>query len=378
MNIAVVRKECSLRKGGAERYCANLCRCLAEMGHRVWVLAHECDRDIHPDLIHVPIPVSNRTSAARNLSFHHNSQRALERLKVDRVYALSRTYPADAFRVSDPLHNSWLDMRYTGRFRNRLERLNPRHRTILALENAIRDARQTGVIITNSQWVRNELLACGDYPAERIQVVYNGVDTSLFRPLPSHGSFDAPLKLLFVSHDFTRKGLGFVIEALAELKTLGISCHLSVVGKDDPRAFRKKAERLGVSRDVEFCGPHSDPRACYTDADLLVLPTLSDPFANVCLEALACGLPVMTTTNNGASEILTEGETGYVLDSLRPLMPQIVAGIALFGRLAPERRIDMASRARLCAERFTIELNACRTLEVLAAMTPIERPWHRR
>lgn len=366
MKIAVVRKECSFRRGGAERYCANLCRCLADMGHQVYVVARECDEDVHPELVHIPVKVSNRSSAARNLSFHRNSQKAIRALDVDRVYALSRTFPADAFRVSDPLHASWLDIRYPGRLRNKLERINPRHRAILALEKGICDASHTGAIITNSAWARQQLLARYDYPAERIHVVYNGVDLDYFRPSRSGLPTVGPLRLLFVAQDFARKGLGFILVALKQLDAQGIACHLSVVGRDDPRPFRQQAQQLGVARFVDFYESTNQIQEYYNASDLLVFPTLSDPFANVCLEALACGLPVMTTTHNGAAEILTEDQTGYVLQSDRPLAPQIVAGIVRFSRLPQQHRLDMAQRARLCAEGFTIQHNAQRTLDVLA------------
>jgi UDP-glucose:(heptosyl)LPS alpha-1,3-glucosyltransferase len=335
------------------------------MGHKIFVVARECDDDIHPDLIHVPVKVSNRTSAARNLSFHHNSQQALKNLSLDRVYALSRTFPADVFRVSDPLHDCWLDIRYPGSFRNRLERLNPRHRAILALERGICAARHTGAIITNSALAKQQLLARYNYPAERIHVVYNGVDLDRFRPGVEDSFRTGPLRLLFVAQDFVRKGLGYILQALQQLAVEGIACHLTVVGRDDPRPFRKQAERLGVEQSVAFCEPSYRIEEFYNAADLFVFPTLSDPFANVCLEALACGLPVMTTINNGAAEILEEAQTGYVLQSANPLVSQMVEGIVGFSRLSREHRLEMGRGARQCAERFTIENNARRTLEVL-------------
>lgn len=367
-NIAIIRRECSFRRGGAERYCANLCRDLADMGHRIFVLGRVCDTDVHPDIIHVPVAVRNHTSAARNLSFHRNCQRALADLKVDYVYALSRTYPADAFRVSDPLHESWLDIRYPGFIRNRLERLNPRHRAILALERGICDPANTGAIIANSAWSRDQLLARYDYPADRIHVVYNGVDLDRFRPRTEGTVGSGSLRLLFVAQDFLRKGLGYILQAMQVLATEGVSCRLDVVGRDNPGPFRKQAERLAVADRVFFHQANLRIEDFYTSSDLLVFPTLSDPFANVCLEALACGLPVVTTTSNGAAEILEEGRTGYVLQSGRSLVPQMVAGIASFDRLSRERRKEMGRLARSCAEGFTIRNNARRTLEVLEAV----------
>ena len=136
MKIAVIRQECSFRKGGAERYAANLCRELVEMGHQVWVLAEAFEPSIHPDLVHVPVGVNHITSASRSNSFHRNSQQALAGLDVDAVLALSRSHPSHAFRVSDPLHRFWMKIRYPGKLHRFLQTLNPRHRAILNLGNA--------------------------------------------------------------------------------------------------------------------------------------------------------------------------------------------------------------------------------------------------
>lgn len=369
MKIAVIRKESGFRMGGAEKYCANLCRCLAELGHRVFLVACECDRDIHPNLLHVPVKVSNWSSSARNLSFHRNSQEALRNLDVDCAYGLSRTFPVDAFRISDPLHASWFDIRYTDRWRNMIERLNPRHRTILGLEQSICNPEHTRAIITNSKWSRQQLLNCYEYPEESVHVVYNGVDLDKFRPLQQVRPVDEKLKILFVAHDFKRKGLGFILDALRQLKAQGVACHLTVVGRDKPSPFRREAEKFGVSENIDFFEPSSRLEDYYNDSDLFVFPTLSDPFANVCLEALACGLPVMTTTHNGAAEILVEDKTGYVLEGSRPLASQIAAKVMRFSRLALEDRLEMRRQARLCAMGYTVLNNARQTLEVLTALT---------
>jgi UDP-glucose:(heptosyl)LPS alpha-1,3-glucosyltransferase len=373
MKIAVVRKECGFGFGGAERYCANLCRCLADMGHQVYVVGRECDDDVHPDIIHIPVKVSNRTSAARNLSFHLNSQRAVKRLAVDRVFALSRTFPADAFRVSDPLHATWMNIRYPGRLRNFFEGLNPRHRAILSLERNICDPNNTRAIITNSAWAKKQVREVYTFPEERIHVIYNGVDLDRFRPGEPVGTEKGPLRLLFVAQDFGRKGLGFIVEALARLTTFGVDCRLKVVGRDDPRPFRHQAERLGVAGLIDFSGPSGQVEDCYRSADLLVFPTLSDPFANVCLEALACGLPVMTTNSNGAAEILSEGKNGYVLSADLPLTVQIVESVLNFAALSMTQRRILACEARRTAEQFTIRSNAEQTLAVLNSLSDLRR-----
>ena len=103
---------------------------------------------------------------------------------------------------------------------------------------------------------------------------------------------------------------------------------------------------------MHFAGPVADPERWMAAADLFVLPTLYDPFANTCLEALASGLPVITTTANGAAEILEEGRTGAAIPDPRDVE-------ALAGRivefLQPARREERTAAARAAAEALPME-----------------------
>jgi UDP-glucose:(heptosyl)LPS alpha-1,3-glucosyltransferase len=365
MKIAVIRQECSYRKGGAERYAANLCKALADMGHHVWVIAETYDPAIHPDLVHVPVRVNHSTSSSRGNSFHRNSQQALATLDPDAVLALSRSFPSDAFRVSDPLHRYWMKIRYPGKFQSFLQSLNPRHRTILNLENHILDPANTRMIITNSQRSKTLIREYYDYPAERIHVIYNGVDSEQFQPAPALET-DGPLQLLFVGQDFKRKGLAALIEALAAVRAAGFTPVLRVIGRDDPAPYRAQVARLGLGDHITFDGASATIEQAYQQADLFVFPTLYDPFANVCLEALSCGLPVLTTTTNGSSEILTEDVDGYVVDGAAAgLAARLAEKIAGFCRLAADRRVKMRVQARDKAGSFTTRANAQAIVDLL-------------
>jgi len=367
MKVAIIRSECSFRKGGAERYAANLCRSLAEMGHQVWVLAEKFDPAIHPDLIHIPIEVDRSTSWTRNRSFNENSQRALAGLEVDAVLALSRSFPSDAFRVSDPLHRYWMKIRYPGKLHRFLQGLNPRHRAILELENAILDPANTRMIITNSRLSKTIIREYYDYPADRIHVVYNGVDLEKFRPDDQRADSTQEVRLLFVGQDFQRKGLAPLIEALALLKERSRACTLKVIGRDNPAPYKRLAERLGVADLITFEGPSKEIQKAYQQADLFVFPTFYDPFANVCLEALACGLPALTTTTNGSSEVITDGIDGYVISGEPlPRADSIAAKVSAFCGLPAGHRDTMRAAARETAISYTTEANALKVVELLS------------
>lgn len=365
MKFAIIRSECSFTKGGAERYAANLCRQLCEMGHQVWVLAEIFDPAVHPDLIHIPIKVNRATSATRNHSFNDNAQKALKSLEVDQVIALSRSYPSDAFRVSDPLHCYWMGLRYPTKLRKLVESLNPRHRAILKLERAIMDPKNTRLIVTNSQLSKTLIGKYYNYPQDRIHVIYNGVDHTQFTPDPNYSEGDE-LKLLFVGQDFKRKGLSPVIHAFATARKAGHHCQLSVVGSDDPAPYRDLAKQLGVADHIHFHGPTREIQKAYQSADLFVFPSLYDPFANVVLESLACGLPALTTTTNGSCEIITEGQTGYVIEGATDhLAADLADRIITFCQLTPADRRAMRQAARDTAEKYPTDLNAQTFVEKL-------------
>lgn len=366
MKIAIIRREVSYTKGGAERYAANLCRELCDLGHQVWVLAEILGPDVHCDIKHVPIQVVHRSSSQRNLSFHRNAQAALAGINPDQTIALSRTYPSDAFRVSDPLHCFWMGIRYPGKIRRFVERLNPRHRTILSLEEAILNPHNTRTIITNSE-LSKRLIGqfYPEYPQNRIRVIYNGVDHEQFSADTSLRARET-LQLLFVGQDFKRKGLAVVLSGLAGALESGCDCTLHVVGRGNAGPYCEQAKRLGVSDRVHFSGPTKTIQEVYRQADLLVFPSLYDPFANVVLESLACGTPVITTTTNGSSEIIDEGKNGYVINvDSEGLALDITSRIERFYSLSDTDRQQMRLYSRTSAEKLTIRRNTENIIELI-------------
>ncbi len=365
MKFAIIRSEVSYTKGGAERYAANLCRELCELGHEVHVLAEIFEPDVHPDLIHHPVKVNRTSSSWRNLSFHENAQAIAATLGADQVIALSRSYPSDAFRVSDPLHSFWMELRYPGKFHRFLQSLNPRHRTILKMECEILNPENTRMIVTNSQLSKDLIARLYRYPAERIHVIYNGVDFEQFTPDIGLREGDS-LELLFVGQDFKRKGLAPTIKALADVRQAGHDCTLRVIGRDNPTSYQKLARSLQVEPFITFEGPTREIQKAYRQADLLVFPSLYDPFANVVLEALACGLPALTTSTHGSSEVVDEGKNGYLIEGATDHQASdLAARIITFCELTPEARRDMRISARTAAEGYPVSENTRTFIEKL-------------
>ncbi len=178
-------------------------------------------------------------------------------------------------------------------------------------------------MICNSELTRSQVIANFAYPTDRIFVVRNGVDHGEFRPAEiserrqmrrSMEISENDFAILFVASDFKIKGLEYAIRVLQELpEAVKGRAILIVVGTGRPDSFKELAKQMGVERNLRFVGRAMRIRDCYIAADLLLHPALYEPFANVCLEALACGLPVLTTRTNGSSELIEEGRNGFTV-----------------------------------------------------------------
>jgi UDP-glucose:(heptosyl)LPS alpha-1,3-glucosyltransferase len=148
-------------------------------------------------------------------------------------------------------------------------------------------------------------------PDERMVRLFNAVDLERFNP-DGERAVSGWVNALIIAQDYERKGLGEAIRAVAKVSDPRL--RLTVVGKQDPARYATLAKQLGVGDRVVFHPPTNRPEAFYRQADFFVLPTKHDPCSLVVLEALAMGLPVISTRFNGACEIMTDGTHGQVLD----------------------------------------------------------------
>jgi UDP-glucose:(heptosyl)LPS alpha-1,3-glucosyltransferase len=169
-----------------------------------------------------------------------------------------------------------------------------------------RSCADAGLVVVNSQMVFDELRDLYAIDPAKLRLVRNGVDLEHFKP----GQRSQRPEIVFVGHDARRKGLDTAILAIANLPDVA----LVVVGGVTARA-KAWARAAGVADRVHFVGEVSDTAPLIARAHAMVLPTRYDPSANVVLEAMACGVPVVTTSRNGASEILPK--PWLVLDDVR-------------------------------------------------------------
>jgi UDP-glucose:(heptosyl)LPS alpha-1,3-glucosyltransferase len=211
---------------------------------------------------------------------------------------------------------------------------NPRRRAMAKVEGKLLSGSNAPLVLALSDYIKGFIRKHYALPEDRLATLFNAVNLERFQPqpIPHH----QPPKALFIGHDWERKGLMPAIVAMRRIscdRDQPLPLHLIVVGKKPSSAHLPP-----TTNDIQQVGETCDTRPYYATADFFVLPTKHDPCSLVVLEALAMGLPVISTKFNGACEIMTDGVHGYVLDD-----PDDVNALADAMRkmLDPQRRAQM-------------------------------------
>ncbi len=346
MRIGLIRRGFS-PTGGAEAYLLRLAEGLAGAGHEpVLVTSGDWPSSawVHGEIIRLP----GATPTGFAKAFLETKHR------FDVSLSLERTPGCDVFRAGDGVHAAWLKRRaaFEPAWKGFFRRWNPKHGALTILERKVFEG--TPFIIANSHMVAKEITEWFGVQPARIRVIPNGIGQAL--PMMDKVAARAALGIdpgiycaLFVGTGWDRKGLDLAVKAVDALPGHAM---LLVAGRGDHRGFQGKTTR--------FLGPTKNLPAVFAAADVFVLPTYYDPFSNACLEALAAGLPVVTTTANGCSEILVEGKHGSTV--LPGHVPELVAALN-FWRSANRERV--AADCRQLANEYSLGKNTAATIQVL-------------
>ncbi len=259
----------------------------------------------------------------RDASFAQAVTKYLLQGGFDLVQSHERIPGVQIYRAGDGVHAEYLQQRMnaTSRFGQFLLRANPFHWFTCRTEALMFEHLDLEAVICNSTMVRDEILARFRIAPAKLHLVRNGVDVEKFQPpgaderIKARSDLGLPKDVpvfAFVGSGFERKGVANAIRALAE-KSAPLDARLVVVGDDrKAKRYRRLADDCGVGDRVLFAGSLVDVRPVLQAADGFILPTLYDPFPNAVLEALACGLPVITSPKCGAAELIESGKNGYI------------------------------------------------------------------
>ena len=372
MKLAFIKKKFSIH-GGAERYLQTLMGHLRKEGHEIHIFANQWSGE--DGAIFHKVEAAAFNSFLSTLTFSRNAARAVRKEEqMDCVISFERTNCQDIYRAGEGCHAEWLKIRSTVEpFHKKISfKLNPLHLSLLAIERKL--FSDTRLVIANSGMVKDQIVSHYSVPEERLKIIYNGVDLARFsqdnrgkwrkRVRGDLGISEGSKVVLFVGTGFKRKGVGTLIDAVSFLRDEDVKVLL--IGRDNPGRFRGLAKGKGVEDRIIFLGPRKEIERFYGAADLFVLPTLYDPFSNATLEAMASGLPVVTTKNNGVSELVENGQEGFVVDNLsdaRELGETV--------RRCLHDPGEMGGKARRKAELFPIERAAHEFTEAIKKVNNI-------
>lgn len=326
----VLLKAGAQNSGGLEKYASRIATAFAQRGAKISVLTTGAGKpsSTHPQITFYPTKTSSWPSFLRMEQFDRYVQNWLKNEPADLVFGMERNRFQTHIRAGNGVHISYLKSRILteGKLKHWMCHLNPKHRKILELEKTGFENPQLEKIFANSYMVRNELLEHFSIDPQKIEVIHNGVEWNEME-IPFSQREEGALAFakkfhidtncyhfLFVGNGYLRKGLGMLIEALAEMKNKDFL--LSVVGKDNKAEyFQAKAIQLGLKDKIRFFGSMEEMTPFYQLCDALVIPSFYDPFANVTIEALAMGLFIVSSKQNGGHEILNQ-ENGIVIEDL--------------------------------------------------------------
>lgn len=371
MRIGIVVEVFDPRRGGAESWTCQHVRQLLDHGHEVHVFAGTAAPFLFHPRLHLHLFGRLRSRLARAEA----AAAALRHVSLDVVHDIGAGWGGDVFQSEDGSRLAqWERLLQTlppslRPIKRALFHVLPRYADFRRLaETQFGDPHRLQIAV--SRMCALDYQRFHQVPEDRIRIIYHGTDLERFTPALRRqyrrslraelAVSDQTVVFLFVGHDHVRKGLATAQRAVGRLAAQGAPVCLVVAGE---RQRSQPRSRPTPPAYVRFAGRVNDMPALYSAADVFVLPTFYDPCSLSVGEAAASGLPVVTTRCNGASELLTEGVEGFVLDD-----PADDVGLAqrLTELLDQELRDRQGAAARRLAEAYPSERNCAEILAVYA------------
>lgn len=386
MKIALCYDKVIPTQGGCETYIADLSRRLLADGHDVHLVASDWhERALPAGMQYHRVAPPSGVRFLRPWKFGSACLEVLKQFDHDVSVGFNKTWGQDVlypqaglFRASfdhntDKFASVWLRRAYWFG-----KKFDLAHWSYLAMEKQQYLRARPPAIVVNSFMVRDHFARYYGVSAREIHVVRSAIDPDRFvaaermqqrrEARQRWGIAPNETVALFAAINYRLKGLECLLRAMQRLTRRGEfdrdrPLRLLVAGRRHNGRYRRLAERLGIGKHVVFAGHCPEMRECYFAADFFVHPTFYDPCSLVVLEALACGLPIITTKVNGASELITPGKEGYVIDDAHD-HNQLAWCLAQM--LDPARRAGCSYAAQQAASRWTFEHHYAALMDVFA------------
>lgn len=315
MKIALVYQK-FVSSGGLEGYLFRLARELRDAGHELQVLTGETDAETEAlglEITKVSLPKS-KTRAL--LAFERAALEKGAELPVDVHLGFGRTSYQDIHRAGAGCHAAYLPIL------NPLKRAGFKSKVELALEKDLYTSGHTKHFVVNSELIQQQLIEHYQVAEEKFSIIRTAVDTEHFKPTEDaasraatrqqYGVEDDRPVLLFVSRAHRRKGLPALLAAWPGIAAK-TGAQLWIAGPKIDRFIKELPAEFHDS--VTHLDQVEDMAPVYAAADRFIHPTLYDACANTVLQSMACGLPGIISTRDGASEFIDSGVNGWTLDT---------------------------------------------------------------
>lgn len=309
MKVCIAIEKFDPAVGGAERYCWDLAHYLAGKGHGVDVICMQAAAGLPSSITVRRIRTIKFPQGLRHLSFALLHYRVARTMPGSLHFGVGNTFFMDIYQPHGGVHRAWFE-------RDSL-RIAPRLRPLLRLLKrlSLKDMVQRSLewwtfrvtrprVIAISDMVASDIKNLFGYPTERIRLIPNGIDQVKFSPdkrgrrreIRSRYSLnDSDFVFVFVANNLSLKGYGVLLEACRRIETRHFK--VLVIG---PASENDKAQAKSLDGTFVFGGKAADLEYIYPACDCLVHPSYYDACSLVVLEALASGIPVITTAANGA------------------------------------------------------------------------------
>ena len=342
MKLAICHPVVEPARGGCETYIAMLLHRLCKDGHQVHLLASRWDATALPEkvILH-PLPDFSHPRMLRPWRFSAAVAQELRRHPVDlsmgfdKVIGVDVQFPQGGVYAAAVEHGR---QRFAAPWQRTaaqiLRALTPAHWSMKWLEQRQYHSQPMPFVIAISDFTRKHLMRYLGVPATQIHVLRSAIDPArLFatdRPArrvaarQQWGVAPDEVFALFLGVNPRLKGLEPLLHAVAHMSDRR-RFRLGVFGAGQARPFQALARRLGINESIRFVGYHTDIRDIYFAGDFLVHPTFYDPCSLVVLEALAVGLPVITSRHNGAAELLDPPADSRLIANPHDPVPLAVA-----------------------------------------------------
>ncbi len=382
--IALSLEKFSRFSGGAESYAVELAETLQNKGWEVHLIGQSWDGNPPGAVFHkIPCVPKFVPPSLRILYFALSHRSLVRKMDMDVVVGFGNTIEMNVYQSHGGVHfiSSLKKIRAEREPLSRIVKtiltfVSPKSLARAWIESAPFRKKTMPAIIAISDMVRNDICKRYKLPPTQIHLIYNGVDLHRFagrlgkeqsQNFRTSLGFSNEVLFLFMAYDFRKKGVRYLLEAAAKLRDdvgeekFGVV----VVGSSPSPSLLATIRRLRLETTLVFRGPTKEPEHYYEACDVFVLPTFYDACSLVVFEAMACGLPAITTVDNGASGIVTDLVDGSVLDD-----PRDVETMAASMKRFLDR--DYLSKASLAAQRkasrYSIEDNHSKMLAIFEAI----------